>query len=892
MGSHYLTPLFSPASVAVIGASDRTGSVGARVLQNLQEAGFHGELFPVNPKHRIAGGLSCYPSIEAVGRPVDLAVIATPAATVPGILSQCGEAGVRTAIVISAGFAEAGDDGKRLQETALQIARKHAIRFLGPNCLGLIRPQIGLNATFSKTGARPGEVALVSQSGALCTAILDWADNQGIGFSAVVSVGDAADLDFGQLFDYLALDRHTRSILVYVEGVHQPRTFMSGLRIAARLKPVIVMKSGRHSAGARAAVSHSAALVGADNVFSAALDRAGVVRAKTISELFSAARILSSGIATAGNSLAIVTNAGGAGVIAADAAAEHGVKLAELSPSTIEFLDAGLPAQWSHANPVDVLGDADTERYRLAVEACGQDEAVDALVVVLTPQGMTDPSAVARAVVEIRPRIHKPLLVCWMGGTNVAEAAGIFTEAGIPSFRTPEAAVAAFAQLARYRRNQQLLLQVPGPLSDRTPPSTDAARQVVRNALDSGRTILTETEAKRILEAFHIPTVRTVEVENVDDAVRAAEEIGFPVALKISSPDITHKSDAGGVELNLYTAERVRDRYTALLQRIHKAFPDAAVRGVSVQAMYKSQHSRELIAGVVSDPVFGPVVSFGAGGVTVEVFKDQAIAIPPLNEVLVEAMISKTRVARLLGSFRDMPPVNREALIGVLLRISEMVCEIPEIAEMDINPLVADADGVVALDARVRLAPSQPAFGRYGHMTIHPYPHQLEKTVDVFTGEKVFIRPIRPEDAAIEQSFVRRLSDDSKYFRFMNALHELTPKMLVRFTQIDYDREMAFIATTTRATEEIEIGVARYTINPDNTSCEFAIVVADEWRGKGVATRLMETLMDEARSKGLATIEGEVLSTNRQMLDLAQRMSFENNPCPDDPSVRLVRRQL
>ena len=892
MSSRYLDALFSPRSVALVGASEGSASVGSVVFENLLSGGFKGQIIPVNLKRKIVRGRRCYASLRKIGRPVDLAVIATPAATVPGILEDCAASGVRAAVIMSAGFAEAGKAGARLQERVIAIARRHGIRIVGPNCLGLMRPEIGLNATFSKSNARPGGVALVSQSGALCTAILDWADVHGVGFSAVLSLGDVADLDFGELLDYRAMDARTQSILLYIEGVSRPRAFMSGLRAAARVKPVIVMKSGRHAPGARAAMSHTAALIGADHVFDAALQRAGAVRVDTIGELFSAAEILSGGSTMTGDSLALITNAGGAGVIAADCAAGHGIPLAELGAGTIARLSAALPAHWSHGNPVDVLGDATGERYRAAIEACAADENVDAMLVMLTPQSMTDPAGAASEVIAARNRSGKPVIACWMGGTHVEGAHEIFGAAGLPSFETPESAVAAFSHLVSYRRNQKLLLEVPGPLSDPTKPRIDKARRLISRWLAADRTRLTAGEAREILAAFHIPVLASKEVRSPAAAARAAQDIGFPVALKISSPELSHKSDVGGVILGLRDAGDVQKACAAMARRIRRDHPDVRLRGFSLEPMFQPRHARELFVGVVSDPVFGPVISFGAGGVAVEVLRDQAAALPPLNETLIRSMISQTRVARLLEPFRGMPGVDVQALTNVLLRVSEMVCELPEIVELDINPLVAHEGGVIALDARMRLERPQAARGRYGHMTICPYPQHLEREERLRDGSRVTIRPIRPEDARMEQLFVRGLSEEARYLRFMQALDELTPEMLARFTQIDYDREMAFVATTGHGSEQIETGVARYVINAGDTSCEFAIVVADAWRGRGLATALMHALMTEARGKSITRIESEVLSTNTSMLRLAKRLGFKTSPHKDDPAITRISKKL
>jgi acetyltransferase len=892
MGPHFLSRIFSARGIAVIGASERPESVGARVMGNLRAIGYPGALHPVNPRHEAVMGLRCYPDVAAIERPPELAVIATPAATVPDIVRQCGESGVSGAIVMSAGFAEAGAEGERLQQAMIEAARETGLRVIGPNCLGVIRPRHGINATFSRNTALPGHLALVSQSGAICAAILDWAEGQRVGFSLVASLGDAADVDFGDVLDYLALDPETHSILLYVEGIRNARRFMSGLRAAARMKPVIVIKAGRHAEGSRAAMSHTGALVGADDVFDAALERAGAVRAQTVQQLFSAARMLSSGARVAGNRLAIVTNAGGPGVMATDRAVELDVAIADLAAETLAHLDAALPAHWSHGNPVDVLGDADAARFQAALAACLDDPQVDGVLAMLTPQAMSDPDAAAEAVIAAAPRQRKPVLACWMGGSQVAGARARFSEAGLPHFPTPEASVEAFAYLAAYQRNQRLLLQVPGPLSDRSPADVEGARMIIEGALAEGRKVLGSLEAKAVLSAFHIPVTQTLQARNASEALVAASTLGYPLAMKIASPDITHKSDVGGVHLNITGAEAVRRHFLEMTQAAREARPEARIEGVTLERMYRGHYGRELMVGALRDPVFGPVISFGSGGTSVEVLADRAVALPPLNETIIRNMISRTRVARLLQRFRHMPPVDEEALEKVLLRISEMVCELPHVVELDINPLIVDEEGLVAVDARIVVSYPPSEADPYAHMAIHPYPASLVSHWQLVDGTPVTLRPIRPEDAQIEQAFVRGLSDESRYFRFMQALHELTPQMLVRFTQIDYDREMAFIAVVEQDGAELQVAVARYTANPDKRSCEFALVVADEWQGRGIGTHLMQSLMQVARARGLTLMEGEVIASNSNMLVLMRRLGFASRTRPGDDGVVWVGKQL
>jgi acetyltransferase len=892
VGQHYLSMLFSPKSVAVIGASDRADAVGGIVFRNMLEGGYKGALYAINPAHKEVQGQRAYASIEEIGRPVELAVICTRAESVPDIIEACGKHGVRAAVVLSAGFSETGNHGAAIEHEMMANAKTYGVRVIGPNCLGIMRPAIGLNATFFKGSVKPGNLALVSQSGALCTAILDWAPPNDIGFSSVVSMGTAADIDFGEILDYLASDAQTQSILIYVEGIRIARGFMSALRAAARTKPIFVIKVGRHDAGSKAVMSHTGALVGSDDVFDAALRRAGVVRVMSIGGLFSAAQSLASRHRYSGNRLAIVTNGGGPGVMAIDRAVDLGVTVASLSQQSIEKLNQALPATWSHNNPVDIIGDATPERYRDAVSICMRDEEVDGVLVILTPQAMTQPLEVAQLLLEAAAQFSKPLLTCWMGDTQIRAGRALFAQSRVPAFRTPEAAVEAFSYITAFYRNQRLLAQTPGPLSHHDAPDVEGARMLIETALAERRKVLSEMESKALLAAFHIPVASTMVARSPGEALMLAQEFGLPVAMKINSPDITHKTDAGGVRLNLGNAAAVRAAYHEIIETVQKNRPDARIDGISIQPMVVKPNGRELMVGVITDPVFGPVITFGAGGTTVEVMGDRAIALPPLNTFLVRELIAGTRIAKSLGQFRHMPPVQLDALESLLLRISEMVCELPWLKEMDINPLIVDEHGVLAADARVMVDYAPVTGDRYAHMAIYPYPTHLVSHWQLPDGTDITIRPIRPEDAEIEQEFVHNLSEESKYYRFMHTVHELSDEMLVRFTQIDYDREMALIAVTEEGGREVEIGVCRYAINPDGESCEFALVVSDQWQHKAVGHKLMGSLMDAARTKGLKTMEGEVLAGNHNMLRLVATLGFTVADSDEDISVKKIVRTL
>ncbi|GAB6070993.1 GNAT family N-acetyltransferase [Thiomicrorhabdus hydrogeniphila] len=887
MGPHYLTNLFKPNSIAIFGASERPDSVGGNAFHNLLTAGFKGNIYPINPKHDQVQNQVCYPNIDDLPTVPDLVVIATPAKTIPAIIQACGKKGVANAVILSAGFEDKA--GKVLQNKLTEIARSYGMRLVGPNCLGIMRPDIGLNATFSKNQAVEGNLALVSQSGAICTAVLDWAEANNVGFSQVISTGDAADVDFGEILDFLSLDPKTKSILLYIEGISESRQFMSGLKSAARMKPVILLKSGRMPEGSKAAVSHTGALVGGDDVFSAAIERSGAVRAQSISQLFAAAKSLTQNIQIKSNRLAILTNGGGPGVMATDRAVELGLKLPDLSENSIKRLNELLPEHWSHGNPIDILGDATGECYTKALEICQNDENFDGTLIILTPQAMSDPTGIAQSIIEYQKQSDsdKPIFTAWLGESLVSDGRKLFSQAKIPTFRTPEAAVEAFSFIATYHKNQALLMQSPATAAQCCKPSdTVGARTIIDSVLSEHRTLLSSAETRAIMHAFGVPITSAVEVSSATQAMVAAESLGFPVSLKINSPDLTHKSDVGGVKLNLTDVHEVRTEFTKMIERITKENPNANILGVTIEPMFKRPYSRELLVGVMRDPVFGPAITFGSGGTAVEVIKDRSIALPPLNQFLANKMITDTKVSKMLKPFRGYPAANHEAIVNTLLRISDMVAQLPEIQELDINPLFADDQGVMAVDARITVKSLHANHKPYQHMAIHPYPSELIHAIETPKGLNIQIRPIQPEDAELELEFVKSLSERSRYLRFMNSMKTLTPKMLSRFTQIDYDREMALIATTLDANNNtIEIGVTRYTTNPDGKSCEMAIVVRDDYQHQGVASALLNSLIQHAQSKGLRKMEGEVLSENSSMLNLMKQFNFKLKTMAEDRNI-------
>jgi acetyltransferase len=871
MSIRNLNHFFTPASVAVVGASARAGSVGMTVLANLASGGFAGPVWPVNPKYGELLGLPAFADVARLPRAPGLAVVCTPAVTVPGIIGQLGALGCRAVIVLSAGLDAPGPDGVSLRQAMLDAARPYLLRILGPNCVGLLVPAIGLNASFAPVAALAGRLAFVAQSGALVTAVLDWAREREIGFSSFVSLGDGTDVDLGDLLDYFAGDPGTDAILLYAEGIRQARKFMSAARSAARAKPTVIVKAGRAPAAARAAFSHTGALAGADLVVDAALRRAGMLRVHTTAELFDAVAILAHRLRPGAGRLAILTNGGGPGVMATDALAEaHGV-LARLGEATLARLDEGLPPNWPRANPVDIVGDAPAGRYRHALEALLASPDADAVLLIHAPTAIVPAADVARALLPLLRAAPKPVLCCWLGGASVTEARRLCLDAGLPVFDTPEEAVRALMQLVDYARNQALLMQVPsaGSLG---PPDRAAARAHVTRLMAAGCMAVGEAGASQLLACYGIPVVPTEVVPDEVDALAAATRIGYPVALKIASPDIPHKSDAGGVALDLGDAAALAGALARMRERVQALRPGARLFGFTVQAMARRPYALELIVGLSVDPVFGPVVLFGHGGVAVEVNADQAVGLPPLNRVLARDMISRTRVARLLAGFRDTPPADLDALSDVLVRVGQMAVDLPELCELDINPLLADGQGVLALDARMRLAP--PAVDDpLARLAILPYPDALARELDTRAG-RLTLRPIRPEDAPAHQAFFRALTPQDVHYRMFGSARELSGAQLARFTQIDYAREMAFILTRPKPDGAETLGVVRVVSDPDNIAGEFAIVVRSDMQGQGLGSILMAALVDYCRERGLREITGVALAENLGMHALARHNGF------------------
>ncbi len=860
--------LFDPASVAVIGASARPASVGATVWRNLLTAGYAGPLYAVNPRHREIAGRKAYPNLAALPAPPDLAIVCTPAATVPGLIAELGALGTRAAIVVTAGLS-----GEQKQ-AMLDAARPHLLRVLGPNCIGLLTPALKLNASFAHTDALAGEMAFISQSGALVTAMLDWARARGIGFSQFVSLGEGADVDFGDMLDYLASDPRTRSILLYVESITAAPKFMSAARAAARNKPVIIVKAGRSASGMRAAQSHTGALAGSDIVFDAAIRRAGMLRVDTLQELVLAAETLARFAGNRDDCLTILTNGGGAGVMAADAAAISGVALADLSDATRSQLDAELPANWSRANPIDIIGDAPVARYVSTLRTLKEDASAGAILFMHAPTAIVPSAEIAHECVPLIREMPHRVLGCWLGAAAVADARAEFHAAGVPCYDTPEEAVRAFGMLTTYRANQAALLETPGVVQAGRVPDVDRARGVIDAVLAEGRDMLSEAEAKSVLDAYNIGVVRTLAVGlDAALAVGAGDAIGYPVALKIISPNLSHKSDAGGVMLDLPDAESLRHATQTMLERVRERRPEADLQGFTVQAMARPAHARELIIGASIDSVFGPVLLFGAGGTAVEVTADRAVALPPLNGPLARDLISRTRISRLLAAYRNLPAVDMDAVTDVLLAVSQMLADLPEIAELDINPLVAHPAGAIALDARIRVSAAAP--GGAKHFAIRPYPAELTETID-WRGRRVTLRPIRPEDEAQHLAFLERLDPEDIRMRIFYSRRSIEHSELARLTQIDYAREMAFVAEAADAEGKPEtLGTVRLIADPDNIEAEFGIILRSDLKGMGLGRVLMDRLIRYARERGTQRLVASVLRENARMLELAKATGFE-----------------
>jgi acetyltransferase len=892
--SQPLDAIFAPRNVAVIGATEKAGSVGRTILWNLISTPFGGTVFPVNARRSGVLGIKAYPTIAAVPEPVDLAVVVTPAPTVPGIIKECVEVGVRGAIIISAGFKEIGPEGAELERQILHEARRGQMRLIGPNCLGVMSPVTGLNATFASAMARPGKVGFISQSGALCTAVLDWSFKENVGFSAFVSIGSMLDVDWGDLIYYLGDDPHAQSILIYMETIGEARSFLSAAREVALTKPIIVIKPGRTEGAAKAAASHTGSLTGSDEVLGAAFRRSGVLRVDNISDLFYMAEVLGKQPPARGPRLTVLTNAGGPGVLAADALITGGGQLAELSPETMESLNTILPPPWSHNNPIDILGDADPDRYAKALDIAAKDPHSDGLLVVLTPQAMTDPRQIAEHVRPYAQTTGKPILASWMGGADVAAGESILNQANIPTFPFPDTAARVFNYMWRYNRNLRSLYETPmlPEDSDQDAAARARAEEIVKTARAAGRTVLSEFESKQLLSAYSLPTVETRRARSDAEAVTCADEMGYPVVLKLHSETLTHKTDVGGVQLNLPDADAVRRAYRTIESSVREKAGAEHFLGVTVQPMVKLD-GYELIIGSSLDPQFGPVLLFGSGGQLVEVYTDRALGLPPLNTTLARRMMEQTRIYTALKGVRGRPPVDLVALEQLLVKFSQLVVEQRWIKEIDINPLLASPERLVALDARVVVHPADVGEDELPRLAIRPYPTQYVSPWTMKDGTPVAIRPIRPEDEPLIVKFHETLSERSVYMRYFHPMklgQRIAHERLTRICFIDYDREMALVVEhKDPQTGEPEIlGVGRLSKVHGTNDAEFAILISDQAQGQGLGSELLRRLVQIGRDEKLSRITADIIPENIEMQRVAQKIGFRLHRTIEDPTVQAV----
>lgn len=906
---HPLDAIFAPKTVAVIGATEKAGSVGRTLLWNLISNPFGGTVFPVNPQRPSVLGIKAYPTIAAVPEQVELAVIATPAQTVPGVINECVEAGVKGAIIISAGFKETGIAGVELEQQILEQARRGKMRIIGPNCLGVMSPLTGLNATFASAMARPGSVGFISQSGALCTSILDWSFRENVGFSAFMSIGSMLDVGWGDLISYLGDDPRTQSIVIYMESIGDARSFLSAAREVALTKPIIVIKAGRTAAAAQAAASHTGALTGSDEVLNAAFRRCGVLRVDTIDDLFNMAEVLAKQPRPKGPRLTILTNAGGPGVLATDALITEGGELAELSPSTIEALNQLLPPHWSHHNPIDILGDADPERYVKALEIVAKDPNSDGLLVILTPQAMTDPTQTAEQLKAFAERenggstatgdrgrnpkskIRMPILASWMGGAEVAAGEMILNRANIFTFPYPDTAAHVFNYMWRYSYNLHGLYETPLLPAFCEPGNAQCtlATDIIQTARQEGRTILTEWESKQLLTAYGIPTVETQVATSIEEAVMQANTIGYPVVLKLFSKTITHKTDVGGVQLNLMDADAVRVAYRAIETSVGQNVGAEHFLGVTVQPMVKLD-GYELILGSSLDPQFGPVLLFGTGGQLVEVFRDRALALPPLNTTLARRMMEQTHIYKALKGVRGRKPIDLAALEQLLVRFSQLVVEQRWIKEIDINPLLVSSERLIALDARVILHEPTVTEDKLPKLAIRPYPTQYVTPWTLKDGTPVTIRPIRPEDEPLMVQFHQTLSEQSVYYRYFHLIKlqsRVAHERLTGICFIDYDREMALVADYQEPETGLHkiLAVGRLSKLHRANEAEFAMLVSDQYQGGGLGTQLLRQLLQVGRDEQLEHIMAEILSENRAMQQVCQKLGFHMRRTADSSVV-------
>ncbi len=881
--------MFDPEAIALIGATDKPGAVGRTILENLLRSKER-KIFPVNPLKKTVLDVKCYPAMANVPEHVDLAVVATPARSVPETLEECGQAGVEGVVIISAGFKEIGEEGKQLEREIDRIRKKYGMRIMGPNCLGFVRPALGINATFLRGNPPPGNIAFISQSGALGSAILDWAVSAEIGFSLFASLGSMVDIDFGDMIDFLGDDPATRSILIYMEGVGNARKFMSAARAFASRKPIIILKPGRFAESARAAHSHTGAMAGDDAVYEAAFKRAGVVRVGEIAELFNAAEVLDSKRLPAGPRLAIVTCAGGPGVMATDALMSLGGELAELTEESMKQLNAFLPSYWSKSNPVDVLGDATVDRFTKALTICLDDPAVDGVLVIYVPMDAAPSTQLAQAVTDKAKIVRKPVITTWMGGKDVEEGRNIFVENSIPQYDTPEEAVRTYVNMCRYKKDLDELYETPDVLPAHEATSKDHLTELLKMAIKEGRTLLNEEESKDFLMAYRIPVTMARIAQDPDVAVSIADKVGYPVVIKVVSPDISHKSDVGGVIMSIDSSAALKEAYEQLMMRMKERAPNAAITGVAVEKMV-TDIDYELILGAKKDKDFGSVILFGMGGTMAEFIKDFSIGLPPLNQTLAKMLMQDTRVYKMLQGFRGKPAADFEVLEEILVNFSNLIVDFPEIAEIDINPLAISNGEASALDARIIIDKNYDATGRspYPHLIITPYPTRYITPWQLSDGTKVLLRPIRPEDEPAEHEMLSSLSDETLRTRFFSIFKNITHEWLILFCNIDYDRHMAIVAELEENGKKSMIGVARLIMDQDLTSGEIAILVQDRFQRKRLGSKFVEMLIGIARERGLGVIRADVLTENESMLTVFKRLGFTTQYVPGGTSEAVLK---
>lgn len=865
--------LFNPGVVAAIGASNRVGSVGYSLIKNLKEGDFRGKIYPVNIKHSKILGEKAYKNVKEVPEKIDLAVIATPAPTVVSVVEECGKAGIESLVIITAGFNEMGAEGQKRYEELEVLVKKYNLRIIGPNCLGIIRPSTGLNASFATKMPLKGQIALISQSGAICTSILDWSVDQNVGFSYFLSIGAMVDVDFADLIDYFATDPSTRCILIYMESIKNARRFISAARAFARQKPIIVLKSGRSNEGAQAAQSHTGAMAGNDAVFNAAFRRAGIIRVDTVAQLFHMAKGLAMQQLPKGSNLAIITNAGGPAVLATDYLVKNGGTLAGLSPQLIENLNSFLPTHWSHGNPIDVLGDAGPDKYKRAIEACLKEEQIHGLLVIFTPQGVSDPAEIARIIVDLNKNTSKTIIASWMGETDVEEAREILEQGQIPNYRYPESAVDVYLKMVKYSRNIKLLYETPRAISEEINPDKKRAEKIINSALKQGKTSLDEWHSKQLLNSYNIPTPPSLIISRKDQLKEVSTSLKYPLVMKILGDEIAHKTDIGGVILNIRSEVELLEAFEQLQERAKNHLPPITLEKVLVEEMIKKPI--ELLIGAHTDPIFGPTIVFGRGGVETELHRDINMGLPPLNRALASHIIQETKVHKLLQGFRNVAPVPTKMLETYLVKFAYMVMDFPEIFSIDINPFLVDQHGAVAVDAHVTLNTTVGSNENYNHLSIPPYPDEFTKKIKLKNGQEATLRSIKPEDEPMEEAMYYTLSKQTIYQRFFSYFSKPTHEDFSQFTNIDYDREIAIIAEVEKGNKSQMVGVVRLVCDPWNESAEYAIVVSDDWQGLGLGNQLTDFIIQIAKKRGIKKIYADVLSQNEGMLHMFKKRKFK-----------------